>query len=350
MTGGMSDRQRWSELLPRVISSIDVDALVGELVAVRRVGRTLVGCCPFHEDQTPSLNVFLDTGKFFCFGCQEKGDILDLAGHFWGVSGFRNQLVAVARWGGLAWALDRLEGRGGPQANAPISKPISRPRARKPVDRAEVAALWSQCLPVMDSPAVSEYLRNRRLDPIEIADRDLARALPKGLTLPEWASFQRVAWNRSQHLLVARLFDSQGRLASMTARRTIDSDEMPKALFPPGPRAGFLLADDAGQWVLRAPHDYLPDEVWIAEGVTDCFSLACDFSFDQESAPGVLSIVGPSSWSKAVADRIPDRVVVVVTVDPDGPGEKYFAEIIKSFEHRPVCIDRWTPKREREDA
>ena len=248
---------------------------------------------------------------------------------------------------GLVWALDRIEGRDVPHAPASAPKPVIKSAPRKPVDREEVGALWKLCIPVTDDVAVAEYLSSRRLDPIEIAERDLARALPQRLTLPPWASRLRVPWNRSNHRLVARLLDTEGQLASLTVRRIVATgDGVPKALFPSGPRGGLLLADEAGRWALRAPHDYVPAELWIGEGLTDHLALACDFALDDESAPGSLAIVGPSSWSRAAADRVPDRVVVVVAVDVDEAGEKYLAEIVKTFEGRPVRIDRWTPKQE----
>jgi hypothetical protein len=342
-------RTRLSDLAAQILASIDVAALVAELLPVRRVGRELTGSCPFHEDHTPSFNVNPESGKFFCFGCQAKGDVFDLVGHLWGVQGFHGQLAAVARWGGLAWALDQIERREVLRVLAPTPKCAPGPAARKTVDREEVAALWSLCRPVTDDAAVSGYLSGRTLDPVAIAERDLARAIPERAKLPAWASCRGVPWNRSNHRLVARLFDTQGQLASLTARRIVEAaDDVPKALFPPGPRAGLLLADEAGRWALRAPSDYLPSELWIAEGVTDFLALACDFALDDESAPGSLAIVGPSSWSKAAADRVPDRVVVVVVaVDVDKAGDTYFAEIVKTFGGRPVRIDRWAPKQER---
>jgi len=34
--------------------------------------------CPFHEDNTPSLSLNVNTGRFYYFGCRAKGgDILD---------------------------------------------------------------------------------------------------------------------------------------------------------------------------------------------------------------------------------------------------------------------------------
>ncbi len=338
------------ELKDGILAAIDVSAIAGELVSLRRAGRELEGLCPFHEERSPSFNLNPQTSKFCCFGCGAKGDLFDLVGHVWGVEGLRGQLIAVARWAGLTWALDHLEPRHGSiAASEPVPKlaPARRDATRKPVDRGEVASLWARCRPVTDDAAVAAYLCGRGLDPHQVAERDLARAIPEAAVLPRWASHARVAWNRSGHRLVSRLFDERGELASLTVRRILEADDgARKCLFPPGPRKGLLLADDAGRWALRAPHDYTPAELWIAEGLTDHLALACDFALGDESAPGSLGIVGPSSWSQVAADRIPDRVVVVVAVDADSAGDSYLAEIVRTFEARPVRVDRWTPKPE----
>ncbi len=41
--------------------------------------RRLEGRCPFigHEDNTPSFSVYLDTQRYYCFGCHAGGDVLD---------------------------------------------------------------------------------------------------------------------------------------------------------------------------------------------------------------------------------------------------------------------------------
>lgn len=42
----------------------------------------LLGRCvsPDHEDKTPSMTVFTETQTFKCFGCQARGDVVDLEG------------------------------------------------------------------------------------------------------------------------------------------------------------------------------------------------------------------------------------------------------------------------------
>ena len=40
-------------------------------------GHGFVGCCPFHEDVTPSLSVDGVPDRFHCFGCGASGDVID---------------------------------------------------------------------------------------------------------------------------------------------------------------------------------------------------------------------------------------------------------------------------------
>jgi DNA primase len=42
-------------------------------------GGRLMFLCPIHGDTTPSGVVYADEGRFFCFGCEERGDLVD----FW---------------------------------------------------------------------------------------------------------------------------------------------------------------------------------------------------------------------------------------------------------------------------
>lgn len=41
---------------------------------LRRQGSRLVGLCPFHQEKTPSFNIYLYTNTCHCFGCQASGD------------------------------------------------------------------------------------------------------------------------------------------------------------------------------------------------------------------------------------------------------------------------------------
>lgn len=55
------------------LSIVDV---VGRRVPLTKKGRDFWGCCPFHNEKTPSFKVNEEMGKYYCFGCGEKGDII----------------------------------------------------------------------------------------------------------------------------------------------------------------------------------------------------------------------------------------------------------------------------------
>lgn len=61
-----------------------------------RSGSRLVGLCPLHNETHPSFTLFPAAGRFYCFGCLQGGDVIDLVRLLDGVS-FRQ-------------ALDRLQG------------------------------------------------------------------------------------------------------------------------------------------------------------------------------------------------------------------------------------------------
>ncbi len=63
-------------LLPRerIIEATDIVALVGEHVALRRVGKDFVGLCPFHPDKKPSMSVSPTKQIFKCWSCGAGGD------------------------------------------------------------------------------------------------------------------------------------------------------------------------------------------------------------------------------------------------------------------------------------
>lgn len=64
-----------SEVKERVRDAVDLVALVGEKVALRRAGRSWKGLCPFHAERTPSFTVNPDRQVWHCFGCGKGGDV-----------------------------------------------------------------------------------------------------------------------------------------------------------------------------------------------------------------------------------------------------------------------------------
>lgn len=43
---------------------------------LRKLNFRLVGLCPFHQEKTPSFNIYAETNTYFCFGCRTSGDAI----------------------------------------------------------------------------------------------------------------------------------------------------------------------------------------------------------------------------------------------------------------------------------
>jgi hypothetical protein len=46
-------------------------------VQLKRAGKLLKACCPFHTEKTPSFIVYPDENLWHCFGCNIGGDVFD---------------------------------------------------------------------------------------------------------------------------------------------------------------------------------------------------------------------------------------------------------------------------------
>src|SRR5574340_385223 len=53
----------------------DIVRVISEHVALKKLGNSWKGLCPFHQEKTPSFNVRQDPAVFHCFGCGEGGDV-----------------------------------------------------------------------------------------------------------------------------------------------------------------------------------------------------------------------------------------------------------------------------------
>ena len=90
------DRNFTDELRTR-LSIVDV---VGRRVPLTKKGQNYWGCCPFHNEKTPSFSVNEEKGFYHCFGCGEHGDIISFTMKSNNVD-FRAAIAELANMAGL---------------------------------------------------------------------------------------------------------------------------------------------------------------------------------------------------------------------------------------------------------
>jgi len=62
-------------VIDEIRGRVDVVAVIGRHMELKRSGRTWKGNCPFHGERTPSFHVYPEDKHFKCYGCGAYGDV-----------------------------------------------------------------------------------------------------------------------------------------------------------------------------------------------------------------------------------------------------------------------------------
>lgn len=147
----MSFSHMKENLVEQIKERIDILDIVKEHVpTLKRAGRLYKGCCPFHQERTPSFTVSPDKGLFYCFGCQTGGDLFAFLMKAENLS-FTEAAQKLAERAGLKW--ERSENLS--------ADDIKRQNARKCMDFAR--EFYHKTLLSSDGNAIREYLKSRNL-------------------------------------------------------------------------------------------------------------------------------------------------------------------------------------------
>lgn len=66
-----------TELIEKIKDANDIVSVISEHVPLRKKGKTYWGCCPFHNEKTPSFSVTPEKGFYYCFGCGAAGNAIN---------------------------------------------------------------------------------------------------------------------------------------------------------------------------------------------------------------------------------------------------------------------------------
>lgn len=263
------------ERLDELKQNVDLVALVqAHDVKLKRSGKNWMGCCPFHDDKTPSLSVTPAKHLWNCLGCDAGGDAI--------------QWVMKADKVSFRRAYEILnEKYSGAQANV-AQKPST---LETPVDLgAEGQQLLHQVVDyyharLLETPAAMEYLQGRGIADREaitrfkigFSDRTLGMRLPLKQVkagkqireqLQQLGIYRETGHEHFNGSVVFPIFDTEGQIVEMYGRKIIDRlrKGTPKHLYLPGPHAGV--------WNMEQPESLGADLI-ICESIIDALTFWC---------------------------------------------------------------------------
>lgn len=126
---------------------VDIAAVVGSRVTLKKGGKDLQGLCPFHDEKTPSFTVSPAKNMYYCFGCGAGGDAIKFLEEFEGLS-FTEAVESLAATVGM---------------EVPRAQSQSPGRDLTPLFEAMRAAEGFYKAQLKGSPQAIDYLKGRGL-------------------------------------------------------------------------------------------------------------------------------------------------------------------------------------------
>jgi DNA primase len=105
------------QFLDEIRSRVSLSSVVARRVKLLKAGREMKGCCPFHNEKSPSFYVNDDKAFYHCFGCGAHGDVIRFVVEQEGLS-FRDAVAGLAAEAGLEMPEENPEARAKAKAAA----------------------------------------------------------------------------------------------------------------------------------------------------------------------------------------------------------------------------------------
>lgn len=258
------------------------------------------GLCPHHADRKPSLHVDRRRNLVKCFACgYGPADTIGITQEVLGV-GFRE----ATRWLAQEYGVIIDESRK-THADTPV-----KPQRTHEIDREWMESLLKQ--PVLCEEA-RQFLEERKIDMRVVSWLGLTSITSP---TPSWR-YGRPFFHAPSLLIPYR--DVEGRLITVQGRTLTQASSIPRFQFPRGGKPTIYNLPIL-KWVCQ------DDELWIAEGPSDCWAMLSD---------GHKAVAIPSATLlneadiKVLNEALPERCCLVACPDHDEAGERLFHELVR---------------------
>jgi len=284
------------------LRDLPIEGVAERLGLQLRIHKSL---CPFHDDHHASLSFRVSKNTFRCFVCGASGGTIDLVMKY-----LRKDFRDACRW---------LADEHSVILSTPLSTPLSNRRGAG--GEAFSASRYERYFehPWLNDEARRFLYDERRLDPRVVG----------WCRLTSWKDCRGVPWLQTPY------YSQDGRLTGIQNRNLVKG-ALPRFRFPTGAQCSI--------YNLPVLNRLQPgDELWIAEGCSDCWSLL---------SAGHKAIAIPSATLLSRNDterlRLLSSQLSVrfhMAPDRDAPGERLFmqlSQVLPSLVHHqlpPDCKD-----------
>lgn len=264
-----------------LLNRTDIVDVVSSRIQLKKTGKNLSACCPFHKEKTPSFTVSPDKQFYYCFGCGAGGNALGFVMDHDNLD-FPQAVEELARAAGME--VPREEGRRGQKPRQPTDSPLY------PLLEA-AAEFYRQALRSHPTrKAAVDYLKGRGLS------GEIARDFGLGFAPPGWDNLlkhlgadslqQKVMidagllienaesgkrYDRFRDRVMFPIRDSRGRVIAFGGR--VLGDDKPKYLNSPETPVFHKGQELYGLYEARK-HNRNLDEIIVVEGYMDVIALA----------------------------------------------------------------------------
>jgi DNA primase len=144
---------RSENIIETIRERLDIVEVIRDYIPlIQKAGKNFKALCPFHNEKTPSFTINPDTQRFYCFGCQEHGDVFSFIEKIDGLT-FMESAMKLASKAGVQWE--------GFSMKAMTENDRMRIELKKVMELASI--FYSRFLTSSNAVRAAEYLKNRNV-------------------------------------------------------------------------------------------------------------------------------------------------------------------------------------------
>ena len=295
------DRQNLRIYMPDILS---------ERLGITDLSRSFRCPSPSHDDRTPSAHYYEGDHSVHCFGCGKTWDVFSLVGELDGISGFAEQVRAVADEVGYHLDEEAASRHAQPRVRTPRPKKalFDEPRIAGGPECIEAVQKAYENLFEPGNEVARRYLRWRGLDDADSIIYGLGFTRDPKEILPQFSVYEPEALG----FIVIPFFTGPSRKsANYCMVRTISRGQVKNKEWRPRGIASPLW----NEWMLSAGLDV----VYVTEGLIDAMALTKLLNKDVMALGGIANAKRFSQVLYRTPRRLrPSKVIVCMDEDTEG--------------------------------